>query len=370
KIERAASGDRVCYVRLRAGTLEVRDQVTVAGADVGKVTEIEVCEPSGFVRRELAWADQVVRVHGLSAQLGDRIGAADTSAPSLHFAPPALETTVTARDPNDQAALHLALTQIADFDPLIKLRPDDDYGSLRISIYGEVQQQVIADTLALDYGIDVEFRSTKIICVERPAGTGRAVRRMSDPDHFYDSTVGVAIAPNRPGAGTELSLAVPRTSLPLHIYSTVEAFHDALLGYLDVPLSTGPHGWSVVDIRVTLTETGYIPPGPPPADVRHTVEIVVAEAIRRAGTVVCEPVDEFRLETPPEALTNTLSLLGRHRAQPEAPQLSDTLAVVSGTIPTAELDPLRRALHSATHGEGLLESRLSHYTPLPQRDRR
>lgn len=341
----------------------------MAGADVGKVTGLEVCEPAGFVRREQASAGQVARVHGIHAKLGDRLGDAATNTPRLHFAPPGLETTVSARDPRQWAALHQALTEIADYDPLIRLRPDEDHGTLRISIYGEVQQQVIADTLALDYDIDVEFRSTKIICIERPAGTGHAVRRMGDPDHFYGATVGVTIHPNQAGAGVELRLAVPRTDIPLHIYSTTEAFHRALLGYLDKPLAAGPHGWRVADIRVTLTENGYIPPGPAPADVRHTVEIVVSEAIRRAGTVVCEPIEQFRLETPADTLTNALNLLGRHRAVPEAPRIRRTIAVVNGTIPTAELDQLRRALHGATHGEGVFESQLDHYTPLPKETR-
>lgn len=370
KIERSPSGDRVCYVRLRTGAIAVRDRITVAGADVGKVTGLEVCEPPGFVRRGYATAGQVARVHGLgAAQLGDRLGDAATNTPRLHFASPGLETTVSARDPSKRAALHQALTEIADFDPLIRLRPDEDQGSLRLSIYGEIQQQVIADTLALDYDIDVEFRSTKIICVERPAGTGHAVRRMGDPDHFYGATVGVTISPNQPGAGVELRLAVPRSNLPLHIYSTTEAFHHALRGYLDKPLAVGPHGWQVVDICVTITENGYIPPGPAPAHVRHTVEIVVSEAIRRAGTVVCEPIERFRLETPADTLTNALNLLGRHRAVPGAPRISQTLAVITGTIPTAELDQLRRALHGATRGEGVFESHLDHYTPLPRETR-
>jgi len=46
--------------------------------------------------------------------------------------------------------------------------------------------------------------------------------------------------------------------------------------------------------------------------------------------------------------------------------IKDSLAEITGTIPTAELDSVRRQLHSATHGEGLLESRLDHYIPRRQ----
>ena len=366
KIERSGAGDRVCFVRLREGRVSVRDQIFAAGVEAGKITAIEVCEPEGFVPRDHAVAGQVVRLHGLRARLGDHLGSEPgpaTAGAGLHFARPALETTISARDPQQQIALHQALTEIADYDPLIGLRPGADHGDLRISIYGEVQQQVIADTLALDHDIDVTFRSTKIICVERPAGPGAAVRRIGDPEHFFGSTLGVEIQPNTPGSGVELVIAVPRLSIPLHVYSTIDGFRAALMDYLRDPLAAGPHGWQVVDIRITITESDYNPPGPTPADVRHTLGIVVSEAIRRAGTVVCQPIDRFRLETPATTLAGALGLLARHRAVPDTPRLQADLAVVTGTIPAAELDHLRRGLHSATHGEGLFESQLDHYAP-------
>ncbi|WP_152361153.1 elongation factor G [Microlunatus speluncae] len=363
KIERATDGSRVCSVRLRAGTLGVRDPVRVGEAEVGRVTRLEVHEPGGAVTRDRALAGQIARVHGLTeARLGDRLGVDLAGLPELNFAPPALETTVQARDHAQQLALHTALAELADRDPLIRLRPDAD-GASRISVYGEVQQQVIADTLALEHGIEVDFRSTMIICVERPAGAGSAVVRMGDPDHFLGAGVGLTVEPNRSGAGLELILDLPLSQVPMHVYSTVGAFQEAMLRYLEEPLTNGPQGWQVTDLRVTVTEMDFVPPGPSAAHARLTAQLVVAEAVRQAGTIVCEPVDRFRLETPADALSGTLGLLGRHRAIPGTPLIKDSLAELTGTIPTAELDAVRRQLHSATHGEGLLESKLDHYVP-------
>jgi ribosomal protection tetracycline resistance protein len=364
KVERSAAGERICSIRMRAGTLAVRDHVVLGGDRVGTVTALEVHEPGGAVGRDRVTAGQIARVRGLTAaRIGDYVGSHAASIPELMFPPPALETAVVAREPGQQVLLHAALNELADVDPLIQLRPDDHQGAVRITVYGEVQQQVIAETLAAEHGIEVDFRSTTVICVERPAGIGEAVRRMGDPGHLYGATLGVTVEPAAPGAGVELVVTAPRITLPLHVYSTVEGFHGALLRYLGDPLATGPYGWQVTDIRVTVTENGYTPPGPSPAHVRRTTAVVVAEAIGRAGTVVCEPVDRFRVEAPAETVSTVLGLIGRHRGSPDAPHPTQTIVVITGILPTASVDAVRRGLHSATHGEGLFESVFDHHTP-------
>lgn len=364
KVERSAAGERICSIRMRAGTLAVRDHVLLGGDRVATVTALEVHEPGGAVSRDRATAGQIARVRGLTtARIGDRVGSDAAHVPELMFPPPALETAVVARDPRQQVALHAALAELADVDPLIRLRPDDHHGAARITVYGEVQQQVIAETLAAEHGIEVDYRSTTVICVERPAAREEAVLRMGDPGHLYGATLGVTVEPATPGSGVELVLTAPRSTLPLHIYSTVDGFREALLRYLDEPLAAGPYGWQVTDVRITVTESGYIPPGPLPAHVRRTTALVAAEAVHRAGTVVCEPFDRFRVEAPAETMSTVLNLIGRHRGTPDAPQTRGTIAVVTGVLPTAEVDAVRRGLHGATHGEGLFESVFDHHTP-------
>ncbi len=68
-----------------------------------------------------------------------------------------------------------ALTELAEQDPLINLRQDDSRHELFLSLYGEVQKEIVAQTLAGDYGLDIEFRPTTPVCIERPNRAGAAV---------------------------------------------------------------------------------------------------------------------------------------------------------------------------------------------------
>jgi len=60
-----------------------------------------------------------------------------------------------------------------------------------------VQKEVIQATLATDFGIDVEFRETTMICIERPIGTGAAVELLGKADNPFLATVGLRIEPAR-----------------------------------------------------------------------------------------------------------------------------------------------------------------------------
>ncbi|MFI2642086.1 hypothetical protein [Streptomyces sp. NPDC018610] len=208
---------------------------------------------------------------------------------------------------------------MADIDPLIAVRPDR--GAARISVYGEVQRQVLAQTLAAEYGIDADFGEAAVLCVERPWGPATVVLRMGQPGHLHNVTLGVRVEPAPPGSGVHLVVAAERSGLPLHVYSTIGGFRAAMLDYLAEPLASGPYGWPVTDLRIMVTKSAYAPAGPRAVDVRHTVADVVREAIGQAGPTVCEPVDRFTVEGPAHTLSAVLGLLVRHGAVPDAPPL-------------------------------------------------
>lgn len=363
KIERSPKGQRICTVRVREGTLHIRDRVSLGDGRTATVTAVEVFEPGGAVRRDRAAAGQIARVRGLErARIGDWIGRRPPMGSAAALPEPGLEVRVVACDPALQDDLHHALAELADIDPLIAVRPDR--GAARIRLYGEVQQEVLADTLATEYGIDVDFHDATVVCVERPSGIGTAALRLGEPGHLYHYGLGVTVEPAGPGSGVELVVAADRVSLPLHVYGNVDGYRAAIREYLDEPLAAGPHGWPVTDVRVTVTESGYPPAGPRAVDVRRTTDLVVREAVQRAGSQVCEPVDHFWLEVPTDTLSNVLSLLGRHGAVPEPPQTAGAVVVITGTVRATEVKAMRIELHAAAHGEGVLESTLDHYEPV------
>jgi ribosomal protection tetracycline resistance protein len=87
-------------------------------------------------------------------------------------------------------------------------------------------------------------------------------------------------------------------------------------------------------------------------------------AVRRAGTVVCEPVHHFRLDAPADALGPLLAALGRLRAVPLVQVVRGASLALEGDIAAARVHALRQELPALTRGEGVLECAFDRYEPV------
>jgi ribosomal protection tetracycline resistance protein len=366
KIERGPAGEKVAYVRLFSGLLHVRDRLELHGRRE-RVTGIKVFTPAGVEARSSVVAGEIAQLYGLvGVRIGDAVGMPAASAGSRQFAAPTLETVVAPVNPADKGTLHAALSQLAEQDPLIGLRQDDLRGELSVSLYGEVQKEVVSATLAREYGVDVRFRETTVICIERLVGCGAAFEIIDVAPNPFLATVGLRVEPAPVGAGVLFRLEVELGSMPY-------AFMRAIEETVHLTLQQGLYGWQVPDCAVVLTHSGYWPRqshmhgsfdksmSSTAGDFRNLTPLVLMDALRRAGTRVYEPVHTFTLEVPADCYGAVVAVLGQLRAVPLAPGPHGRAYLLTGTIPAARVHELQQRLPGLTGGEGVLESAFSHY---------
>ena len=366
KIDRGSKGERVAWVRLFDGTVHVRD-----GVGDAKVTQLEVFDHGGPVRRQAATAGEIAKVWGLhDARIGDRVGGADALV-RQQFAPPTLEAAVEPADPGAGNSLRLALEQLAEQDPLIGLRQNGR--ELSVSIYGDVQKEVLEATLARDYGLEVTFLETRPICVERPIGVGEAAELLNAPTNPFNAQLGLRIEPAPDGSGFTFALGgITHDRIPLYAYKRRDEFEAAMAGYARHSLRVGLHGWEVIDCVVTLVDCWYsLADGPPsrrgplsmPADFRGLTSHVLAHALAAAGTVVCEPILRIRADVPAASLGAVMAAARRLDATLEQPTAEGDVATLAGELPAVRLSSLQRQLPGLTRGEGVVESSFAGYRP-------
>jgi ribosomal protection tetracycline resistance protein len=357
KIERGESGEKVAYVRMFSGTVKAGDRVAAHGPDPVKVTAISVFDRGGAQPGPALAAGRIGKLWGLhSAQIGDAIGARRAGSEAHHFAPPSLETVITPRRQAEKGALHTALAQLAEQDPLINLRQDDLRQEMFVSLYGEVQKEVIEQTLADDFGVEVAFRESTTICIERPIRTGAAVEW---PPRPFMAAVGLRIDPAPIGSGVTFKLEVEYGSLPL-------TFHKAVEESVYETLQQGLYGWRVTDCIVAMTHAIRYRhfATSTPADHRNLTPLVLMKALRQAGTEVCEPVHRFHLTVPADALGAVLPALARLGASAPTTVVRGRTCELAGDIRAAMVHRLQQETPGLSGGEGVLEQAFDHYRPV------
>ena len=372
KVERGGAGEKVAYLRLFQGSLALRDRVTFAGGTPEKVVEIAAYRDGGWVPAERAGASEIARVRGpVRVRVGDVAGEGSRQD-EHHFPPPTLEAVIAPRDPAQGHLLRAALVQLADQDPLIGVRRDD-LGRLSVSLYGRVQQEVIAETLAREYGVAVVFEDATVIHVERPRRAGEAVEVLNTGSNPYHATVGLRIDPAPSGSGVRFRAEVPDHDVPLYLYKTHDAFRSAIERHVRAELVAGLRGWQVTDCLVTLTRIGYSSWDGPPStrgplsavvDYRRLTPVVMRQALRSAGTVVCEPLVRVRVDAPSATAGALQKELGRLGASTTAASATESFTTLEVVMAAARYHELQRQLPDLTGGEGVAEPRLAGYRPV------
>ena len=379
KIERTPAGARVAYVRLFTGTLRPRQRVRVGGGEEAKPTSIKVFAPAGAPRRNVLAAGEMAAVQGLgTVRVGDAIGTPPPGQEETARLPrPALEAVVFPIRPDQSGRLRAALAQLAEQDPLIDVRQDDHRHEISVSLYGEVQKDVIQATLERDYGIAADFRETTTVCIERPSRvgeteeviqaktktniTGRSSPLSTNP---FKATLALRIEPAAPGSGIEFRSEVEVRLVPMYLFHTVDAFVTQMDAYVREALTEGLAGWQVTDCRVTMIDCGYASPVTSAADFRRLTQLVLTTALDRAGTWVCEPLADLALEVPSSTAPGVLALLGRLGGRVRGQFSASGLSKIDAVMLVARVRSLQQQLPGLSMGEGILEARPRGYQPI------
>jgi ribosomal protection tetracycline resistance protein len=361
KIQRLPKGDRVLLTRVWSGALANRDIVPIVRPHGGVGETIEPARITGIDgfcdgranQVQAAGAGDIVRVHGLpDARIGDWLGETIRDRVPA-FEPPVFESWIAAEHPHDHIRLNAALAELVDQDPLIAVRREPESGEIFVRLYGEVQQEVIGATLADDFGVAVTFGKPTVVCVERLMGEGHAAEIFPDTKPPFYATVGFHIRPKR-GARPAWTFTPGKAR---------QGFFDAAEEGGRSVLEQGLYGWPVIDLDVEVTDLIYLVSSNP-SDYRKLAMLVMADAIHAAGTVVCEPVHAVTITTPSDTVGAAIHALATHRGIVGETGTSGELAVVSGTIPAAEVDALTRELPGLTNGRADIDTRFGDYIPV------
>ena len=132
-------------------------------------------------------------------------------------------------------------------------------------------------------------------------------------------------------------------------------------------LKTGPLGFPVVDVKVTLTDGSYHTVDSSDMAFQTAARIGMQEAMPQAKPVLLEPVLAVEIYTPSDGLSRATQMITGRRGQMlgyDSRPGWDGWEVVRAVIPEAEMGGLIVELRSATAGAATYSAKFDHLAEL------
>jgi ribosomal protection tetracycline resistance protein len=374
KIERGVRGEKIAYARVYSGEMHIHSQITGGRTQTketisAKITAMQTFNDGAAIDASTASAGDIVKLWGLNeCAINDYLGRSPRQDRKPLLAHPSLEVIVVPRIAYDAPRLYNALRQISEQDPFVDVRQNPRDKTLSLRLCGEVQKEVIEDTLITGYGVQVEFRNTAAICVERPVSIGEGLE-IGDKNDPYKGTVGLRIEPGPVGSGLRYRLASNVSgTMPIAFFTAIEEAVQEVS-------QEGLYGWQVTDCVVTLVRTGYWPRqshaharfdksmSSTAGDFRIALTpLALMQALKQAGTSVYEPVNQFALDIPQAALAEVMQALTDAEARlTGAPAPDKETTRLKGLIPARCTFAFERQVPDLTGGEGMIVTKFGEY---------
>ena len=278
---------------------------------------------------------------------------------------PVLASSIGLKDRKDEVKLSAALTKLIEEDPSLALEHNKDTHQILLKGQGEMHLRVAFERLQRKYGVTVERQRRQLPYKETIRKgieiRGRHKKQSGGHGQFGDAVL--SIQPQARGAGFTFTDTITGGVVPKQYIPSVE------IGVVDY-LKSGPLGFPVVDIAVTLTDGSYHTVDSSDMAFRQAGRLAMSEGMPKCNPVLLEPIMLVEIAIPSDATARINGMIPQRRGQilgfdarPGWPGWD----VVSAHIPESEMDDLIVELRSATSGVGTYTAKFDHLAELTGR---
>ncbi len=357
KVHSAATG-RLTYVRVYSGTLHKGDTV-LANGRTERIARILRVQADRHTPLDTATAGDIVAVVGLkNTRTGATLCAPD--APLLLEAPatqdPVVSVAVEARSAADTERLTQALAHLTEEDPSLRVTTDRETGQLLLAGLGELHLEVAVEKARQTHRIEIVRGRPKVAYRETvQQGVTGFVYRHVKQDGGAGQFAHVVID-TEPADAFEFRSTVTGGRVPQEFVKAVEqGCRDAL--------AEGPLGFPVAGVRVTLTDGSTHVKDSSETAFRTAGRLGLRDALRQGVMTKLEPVAEVTVTAPEEFAGGVFGDLASRRGQILGSTTRAGMAVVTASVPLAEMFGYVTRLRSRTQGRGTFTSRPTGYAP-------
>lgn len=349
KISRDKQGARLTHVKITGGTLKVKGLVKDE-----KIDQIRIYSGNTYQTLNEIEAGRICTLTGLEhTYCGEGLGAEEASeAPMLE---PVLTYQIILPEDADLHATFLKLKQLEEEQPELHIVWNSNSNEIYAQVMGEIQIEILQNVILERFGIQVAFGTGSIVYKETIAEPVEGAGHYEPLRHY--SEVRLFLEPLERGQGMEFAVDCSEDVLDknwqrLILTHLMEKKHKGVLT-----------GSEITDIRITLINGRAHLKHTEGGDFRQSTYRAVRQGLRRAKSILLEPIYEFQLEVPSDVIGRAMADVQRMCGSFDPPVLEEDIAILKGTAPVSNMRDYQKEVVTYTRGLGRLFLTQKGYEP-------
>lgn len=346
KISEDYQGKRLTHIKITGGELKVKDVLkSNKNKNSEKIDQIRIYSGEKFNAVDSAGAGTICALTGISfARPGDGLGAEKDSA--LPVLEPVLNFRVELTDGTDVHTALQKLKILEEEEPELKVVWNERLKEIQLQLMGEIQLEILKSIISERFGIEVEFGKGNIIYKETIKNTVEGVGHFEPLRHYAE--VHLILKPTKRNSGLIFKTDCKEDLLDKNWQRLIltHLYEKTHIGVLT--------GSPITDMEITLASGKAHDKHTEGGDFRQATYRAVRQGLRKAESVLLEPVYEFSLEVPNDNVGRAIADIQRMSGSFNPPEMQGEYTLISGTAPVSEMSDYTKEVMQYTHGNGKL----------------
>lgn len=369
KVQNHTHLGRLLYSRIYSGVVKTgQTLMNWSRKKKEKINKVLELNADRFQACQEAYPGDIVGLVGLKdSYTGDTL--ADDEHPIIFermlFPEPVVSVSVEPRTRADQEKLQMALTKLAEEDPTVVFRLDQETGQIIFSGMGELHIDVCLEKIRRQYKLGLKLGRPQVAYREtishEGTGEGRFVKQVAGRGQY--GHVVLRLEPLA-GQGKRLQFvnSCPQDKIPAVF---VPAIEEGIREALEIgPLA----GYPVTQILATVIDGSSHQTDSSEVAYKIAATMAFRSACQAAGPLLLEPVMKLEVTVPEEFLGEVLGDFHARRGKILHVETIGSSKVISGQVALRHTFGYATVLRSLTQGRGSYTIEFLRYEAVPEED--
>ncbi|HOX16697.1 MAG TPA: elongation factor G, partial [Smithellaceae bacterium] len=326
-------GRKLTYLRIYSGQISANDEVyNIGKKKKEKIARLLRMHANKRERIDKASAGELVAVLGLKeTTTGDTL--CDEAHPimleQMEFYEPVISQAIEAKTPADQERLAQALVKLADEDPTLRVKYEDETAQTVISGMGELHLEIIVDRLQREFNARVNVGRPRVVYRE-------TIQKQVEIESVFEKELGekkhygqvrIALAPRKRGEGNEIVNQLTEAMIPVEYHEAIEE------GIREAMMSGVLNSYPVINISVRLIGGGYRDGESSAQGYKIAAATAFRDGCQAADPVMLEPIMMVDIITPSEFMGDVIGDINARHGEIQAINPKGPVSEIKAKVP-------------------------------------